>query len=113
MKKKYIDGTDLDLDWLEKYTSKYKYLDDEEKGYVSLIKFEKVKFKITVDYDSSDGAISILDEDELQEALNLGIINKTDFQLAKKTCQQVIKEVIPDDKFMKDFFYKHLETCFN
>jgi len=172
MKKKYIDGTDLE--WLEKYTSKQKYIDDEYRGYVSLIEFEKVKFKMTVDYDSSetcllddgykgiiympldktwcvstvfnreneivewyfdmtkensveengkpffidlyldiavsaDRKITVLDEDELQEALDQGIINEQDFEMAKVTCRELIAEVIPDDGFMEAFFYRHLE----
>lgn len=174
MKKKYIDGSDLDSEWLEKYTSKYKYLDNEQKGYISLINIEKVKSKITVDYDSSDTCliddgykciiympldknwcvstffnkknevvewyfdmtkknsveengkpffmdlyldiavssnrkITVLDEDELQDALDRGVINEIDFKLAQNTCQQLIQEVIPDDAFMKDFFNNHLD----
>lgn len=52
MKRKYIDGTDLE--WVDKYSSKYIHIEDLFSGYVSLVNFEKIKYKITVDYDTSD-----------------------------------------------------------
>lgn len=173
MKKKYIDGSDIDKEWLLKYSSKYKYLGNEYNGYISLVNFDEVKNKISVDYDSSDTClvdngyrciiympfeknwcvstfvnkeneivewyfdmtkvnsiengkpffmdlyldiavsserkVTILDEDELIEALDLGIISPKDFQLAKNTCKQLIEEVIPNEKFMTSFFYEYLE----
>lgn len=173
MKKKYLDGSDIDKEWLLKYTYKYVYLEKEYNGYISLINIDEVKHKISVDYDSSetclvdngykcviympldknwcvstfvnreneivewyfdmtkensvedgkpyfvdlyldiavssDGKVKILDEDELLDALDTGIINNSDYHLAKITCKQIMDEVIPNEKFMNDFFYEYLE----
>lgn len=52
MKRKFINGLYSDL--LDLYSSKYIHIDDIFSGYISLIKVEKVKQKLTVDYELSD-----------------------------------------------------------
>ncbi len=170
MKKKFLDGSEIDKNWLLKHSSKCEFINN---AYLSLVNIEEVEFEITVDYDSSDtcligngykcmmympleekwclsvfinreneivewyfdmtkenavendkpyfidlyldiavsheGKIAILDEDELSCALEEGIIEKEDYKLAKDTCDHVLRKIIPNDKFMKDFFYYNLE----
>lgn len=52
MKRKFIDGTSWKS--FATYSSKYIHIDDMLSGYISLIKVNKVKQKITVDYEQSD-----------------------------------------------------------
>lgn len=52
MKRKLINGDSWDF--LDVYSSKYMHIDDMFSGYISLIKVEKVKRRLTVDYDKSD-----------------------------------------------------------
>lgn len=173
MKKKYIDGSDIDPQWLLDHTTTYQFIDDHQ-AHLTLINIHKVATKISVDYDDSDtclvddgykcmmylpvgktwclsvfidnnnkiiewyfdmtkmnaldnkdkpyfldlyldiavsakGFLVILDEDELDEAYEKGIIDGSDCQLAHETCQYLIKEVIPNSAFMNQFFYRHLE----
>lgn len=49
---KYLDGSEIDNEWLIRYTTVSDYLENYN-AYVSLIKVEKVKHKIDVDFDSS------------------------------------------------------------
>lgn len=172
MKKKYIDGSEIDKSWLLDYRSNVQYL-DQHKGYLSLVDIIEVKYKIPVDYDdsstclidngykcmiflpdddhwcvsvfmdldnniiewyfdmtlrsglesgkpyfidlyldiavASNGKFKVLDEDELEDALDLGFISDDEVQLAKSTCEKLIKDVIPNKAFMTDFFYDHLD----
>jgi predicted RNA-binding protein associated with RNAse of E/G family len=62
---------------------------------------------------SSDRMIKILDEDELIEALKLGVITHDDYELANRTCKDLIESVIPNEAFMTDFFYEQLERFTN
>lgn len=57
---------------------------------------------------SPEFKISILDEDELKEALESNIITESDYEMAYKTCEKVINEVIPNRDFMVAFFEKYL-----
>ncbi|MBL4937796.1 DUF402 domain-containing protein [Clostridium sp. YIM B02515] len=52
MKRKFLNVAHWDF--LDSYTYKYIHIDDLLSGYISLIKIEKVKQKITVDYDQSE-----------------------------------------------------------
>lgn len=52
MKRKFING--LNWGFLEAYSSKCIYIDDIFRGYISLIRVDKVKQKITVDYEQSE-----------------------------------------------------------
>lgn len=52
MKRKFING--IHWDFLESYSAKYIHVDDIYSGYISLIKIEKIKRKINVDYEQSD-----------------------------------------------------------
>lgn len=52
MKRKFISG--IHWDFLDSYSSKYIHIDDIFSGYISLIKIDKVKQKITVDYEQSE-----------------------------------------------------------
>lgn len=171
MKKKYING--IHWDWLDKYSSHCIHIDDMLSGYISIIKVDKVKYKINVDYKNSelclfddgykcliflpdndnwcistvyndlgeiiewyidmtkensidelgnpffidlyldiaispDFQINILDEDELQEALDLKIITQLDYDLAYHTCNRVIDEIIPNKDFLVAFFNKYM-----
>ncbi|WBW96450.1 DUF402 domain-containing protein [Oceanirhabdus sp. W0125-5] len=171
MKRKFING--LNWDFLDVYSCKCIHIDDIFKGYISLIKINKVKQKITVDYEQSDLCllddgykclmflpddekwcvsavydtsdkivewyfditkensidehgnpfyddlyldiavspefkIAILDEDELKEALESGIITKGDYDMAYNTCNKIIKDIIPNKDFLISFFNKYL-----
>ncbi|MGL4800243.1 MAG: DUF402 domain-containing protein [Cellulosilyticaceae bacterium] len=50
----------------------------------------------------------MLDEDELQEALDKGIITKADYDLAYETYEYVLHQVIADKTFLVDFFNQYL-----
>lgn len=52
MKRKFING--LNWGFLEAYSSKCIHIDDIFRGYISLIRVDKVKQKITVDYEQSE-----------------------------------------------------------
>lgn len=52
MKIKYLDGSEIDNEWLIRYTTVSDQLEDYN-AYVSFIKVEEVKHKIDVDFDSS------------------------------------------------------------
>lgn len=52
--------------------------------------------------------IRILDEDELIDALNVGRISKADFEMAYKTCNELIDNIIPNKAFLVDFFNRYL-----
>jgi predicted RNA-binding protein associated with RNAse of E/G family len=58
MKRKFING--INWDFLDKYSFKYIHIDEMFSGYVSLIKIQKIKYKITVDYEESE--ICLLDD---------------------------------------------------
>lgn len=58
MKRKFING--MHWDFLELYTYKYVHIDDLYSGYISLINVEKVKQKLTVDYEQSE--VCLLDD---------------------------------------------------
>lgn len=53
--------------------------------------------------------ISILDEDEILDALNNNLITKKEYDIAYETCDHLIKEIIPNKSFMLDFFNNFLE----
>ncbi|WP_066498193.1 DUF402 domain-containing protein [Abyssisolibacter fermentans] len=55
MKRKYING--INWKWLDSYSSQFKHIDDIFSGYISLIKVDKVKRKITVDYEQSENCL--------------------------------------------------------
>ncbi|MEF9959969.1 MAG: DUF402 domain-containing protein [Niameybacter sp.] len=57
---------------------------------------------------TSDFKLRILDEDELEGARDQGIITQADFERAYATSERVIKEVIPDKKFIIEFFRRYL-----
>lgn len=52
MKRKFISG--MNWDFLGSHSFKYIHIDDMFSGYISLIKINKVKRKITVDYEQSE-----------------------------------------------------------
>jgi hypothetical protein len=58
---------------------------------------------------SPEGHVALLDEDELLEAYNKGIISENQVNKAYQTSDYIITELIPNMKFMKDFFYDLLE----
>lgn len=68
--------------------------------------FEDLYLDIAV---APDFTTRILDEDELEEALEKGIITAEDYDLAYKTCQYVLNEIIPDKHFMVDFLRQYLK----
>lgn len=74
----------------------------DEKG---LPYFEDLYLDIAVTPDFKN---RILDEDELQEALDQGIITKDDYELAYATCQYVLEEIITNKTFLVDFMSKYL-----
>lgn len=172
MKQKYITGKGWS--WLESYSSKYIHVDEEVCGYVALTRANRVKYRLTVDYNDSDEIliddgyesviflpdnenwcvsaiynsegeilewyfdmtklnttdkhgnpyyldlyldiavspdyeITILDEDELKEALLSEDITRDDYNMAHSTCNKLIKELIPNKNFMTSFFQKYLK----
>lgn len=52
LKRKFLSGTSYAF--LDTYVVKYYHIDDIFSGYISMIKIEKAKQKITVDYEQSD-----------------------------------------------------------
>jgi predicted RNA-binding protein associated with RNAse of E/G family len=65
---------------------------------------------------SPDYMITILDEDELEDALISEDITRDEYNIAYETCNRLIKEVIPNKNFMVSFFEKylnHLEPYIN
>lgn len=62
---------------------------------------------------SPDFTVTILDEDELQEAVKDKIITTSDYELAHNTCKKIIDNYIPDKSFLVDFFQKHLDILLN
>lgn len=58
---------------------------------------------------SPDFEITILDEEELNEALSLGDITISDFDMAYMTCDVLIKDVIPNKAFIVSFFNRYLK----
>ncbi|MCK5129857.1 MAG: DUF402 domain-containing protein [Clostridiales bacterium] len=53
-----------------------------------------------------DFTTTVLDEDELQQALDDNKISTSEYELAQYTCKKVIDEYIPNKRFMVDFFEK-------
>jgi len=172
VKKKYIDGTYIDPNWLRDYSSQLKYIKEPYEGILSYMHIHQVTHPVPVDYDQSNttlvdndykvlmflpkdhlwcvsvfykpnhqvvewyfdmtkengldldkpyfmdlfldlaisprGQVSVLDEDELDQAKNEGVIDQADVDLAYKTCQDLQDKWIQDDSFMIDFFRDHL-----
>lgn len=57
-----------------------------------------------------DYQVVILDEDELQEALDSGIIDEDDYNMAYKTSEYIINVVAKNISFMEDFLTGYLEA---
>lgn len=57
---------------------------------------------------SPDYKITVLDEDELIEALELKNIAMSDYEMAYSTCKKIINAIIPNKDFMVSFFEKYL-----
>lgn len=171
MKRKYLDASNWT--WLKDYTYQYYRVQDEWKGYISVVKMGKVKHKLMAHYGNEEVCLCddyykgviflpdnahwcatavynnkneivewyfdmtkensvdekglpyfedlyldiavtpdfktrVLDEDELQEALDKGIITQEDYQLAYDTCKYVLDEVIPNKAFLVGFMASHL-----
>lgn len=51
----------------------------------------------------------VIDCDELENALNDGIIDQDDFEMAYEVCRQIVNKVVEDKKFMEDFLRGNLE----
>ena len=172
MKKKYLDLSHIER--IQESTYKYKYIKEDYEGYVSSVKVEKVKSKLTVKYFeeesvliddgykvivylpadeffcasamydrfgdivgwyfditgensvdeygipffydmyldvavSPDFEVSILDEDELKQAIDSNEVSTDEFDRAYNTYETIIKDYIPDKKFMVDFFRKYYD----
>ena len=58
MKRKFING--INWGFLELYSCNYIHIDDIFSGYISLIKVDRVKQKLTVDYEQSE--VCLLDD---------------------------------------------------
>lgn len=58
---------------------------------------------------TADRKLRILDEGELEEALEIGDITKEDYDMAYATSKKVIDEIISNEAFVKDFFEGYLE----
>jgi len=172
MKKRYLDGSDIDPNWLLGHSSEVIKVKDYYEGHVGMINVHKVKYPIPVDYEGEDvlvdndhkcvmylpkdktwcasayynsnndiiewyfdmtkhnrldeegrpyyldlyldivvdskGTLTVLDEDELLEALEQGIISEEDVKQAKSTCDDLQKNWISNKEFMVDFFNRHL-----
>lgn len=167
MKRKYINA--IEWGFLESYKCSVKKVEKPYDGFVSYVDIEKVKRKLTVDYDDSETVLiddgykcvlflpihekwclsavfnreheliewyfdmtagngidekgnpfyddlyldlavrpdftyAVLDEDELQEALDKEIITIDDYNLAYETCSMIKEEIITDREFMVNFF---------
>ncbi|MDA3731888.1 DUF402 domain-containing protein [Niameybacter massiliensis] len=57
---------------------------------------------------TADTKLRILDEEELEEALEVGDITKEDYDMAYATSKKVIEEIIPNEAFTMDFFRRYL-----
>jgi len=166
LKTKYINGEGWD--WLDNYSSDIKRVDGAFTGMISVISDVTVKYRLTVDYESTsdilfdngytcvtflpdngnwcvnavydgDGNIVewyfdvlkskgidisgrhfyydlyldvvvlpnyqvvILDEDELQEALDTGDVDEEDYKMAYMTSEYIIDEIATDRSFMDEF----------
>ena len=55
------------------------------------------------------GKIKMIDQDELQEALDLGDITQEDFDLAYKVAVQLIKDIEGKAEELKHFTYRYLQ----
>lgn len=53
MKKRYLDGSHMDPNWLIKYSSNVKQIKGESSAYIALIHMDEVSFTFPVDYDDS------------------------------------------------------------
>lgn len=172
MKRKYLDGRNWT--WLENYTYRWIYIQEDISGYMAFLDIDTVKFKLIVEHgpdnkiclcdhgykgliflpddenwsvsvvynthneevewyfdmiqdkgitkegvpyfddlyldvvQGANGQVRILDEDELQEALDKGEINKLAYDMAYETSKRVQEDIIPNKTFMVDFFRKHL-----
>ncbi len=53
MKKRYLDASDIDKNWLLDYSTHYEYLKDQN-AYIAFIHINEVKFNVFVDYNDSD-----------------------------------------------------------
>ena len=51
----------------------------------------------------------MIDQDELQEALDLGDITQEDFDLAYKVANKLIKDIDGKAEELKSFIYKYLK----
>lgn len=58
---------------------------------------------------ATDFSVYLIDEDELQEALDKGVITKEDYELAYRTYHRVVKDVIPNKRFLTEFLKGYLE----
>ena len=75
----------------------------DEKG---LPYFEDLYLDIAI---APDFTVRILDEDELQEALEKNVITQKDYDLAYKTCHYLLENIVPNKKFLTDFLKKYLK----
>lgn len=57
----------------------------------------------------NSGNIEYLDEDELQDALDIGDITKEDFELAYKVANKIVDKIDGKMKELIDFTYKYYE----
>ncbi|WP_142413128.1 DUF402 domain-containing protein [Hathewaya massiliensis] len=55
------------------------------------------------------GKIMLLDEDELEEAYNIGDITKEDFFMAKELAYRILSELKKDENSIVDFSKNHIE----
>lgn len=58
---------------------------------------------------SPDLTTTILDEDELDNALSSGDITQSDYNIAYKTCENIITKYVPKKAFMVDFLNYYLK----
>lgn len=56
-----------------------------------------------------DFSVRILDEDELQEALDEQVITQEDYELAYRTCDSVLKTVVTNKEFLVEFLKRYVE----
>ncbi|MFR2840067.1 MAG: DUF402 domain-containing protein [Zhenhengia sp.] len=57
-----------------------------------------------------DFSVHLIDEDELQEALDEGTITKEEYDLAYRTYEKLVEEVIRDEEFLTVFLPHYLEV---
>ena len=55
-----------------------------------------------------DFSVHLIDEDELQEALDEGAITKEEYDLAYRTYEKLVEEVIRDEEFLNVFLPRYL-----